>query len=256
MAKGIGYIIDDGTKSDVGGQLLGTNTVIDNNWTNINSFGQLLDGTRVRYAAKFDPVYLNSAGQIAAGQTPVAFFGNAQIIVPTTIFTDFGSPATASATAINAAVTDTGVTQTYVATNKPDVARPIVATPGGTTANVTAVSMTLAGNDGLGNPLTEVLPPFTAGAATAVTSLNCFGPYPITVTQPAIGAAVTVALGTNTKIGLNAVVKRNTALISFENGVRVSTNATITPSGTMSQNLVAFNTNPNGQDRALYFIQP
>ncbi len=255
MAKGIGYIVDDGTNSEVGGQLLGTNTVVDNNWTNITTLGELLDGTKIRYAVKFDPVYLNSAGQIAAGQTGVAFFGNSQAVVETITFTDFGSPATASSTAVHAAVTDTGVTQTITGT-APDVARAIVLTPGGTTANVTGVSCTLVGKDGQGNPLTEVAPAFTVGASTAVTTLNAFGPYPITITQPAIGAGVTIAYGTSTKLGLGAVTKRNTSLISFENGVRVSTNATITPNGVMSQNLVAFNTNPNGQDRALYFIQP
>jgi hypothetical protein len=154
-----------------------------------------------------------------------------------------GSPALASATAIHAAVADNAATQVITPTAQPDVARCIVATPGGTTANVTAVSVSVTGVDAAGNTVTEVLPAFSAGAATAVTSLTAFRAI-TSISQPAIGTGVTVAYGTSPKLGLG--VAGATVLAAYLNGVKEGTPPTVTPSATPGQNLVQLASALNG----------
>ena len=158
-----------------------------------------------------------------------------------------GNVALGTATAVHAAVSDTGSQQIIAnAITNPDVPRCIVATPGGTTANVTAVSCIIAGTDISGAALTETLPAFTAGAATAVTSVNAFATV-TSITQPAIGTSVTVSYGTSPKLGLPHHLTRNTVIAAYLNGVKEATAPTVTTHATdRSKTLVQLNSALNG----------
>lgn len=158
------------------------------------------------------------------------------------------APANGSATAVHAAVTDNGGTQTITtAITNPDVPRQIVVTPGGTTANVTAVSVTITGTGIYGDVITETLPAFSAGAATAKNSVNAFATV-TSISQPAIGSAVTVSYGTTNALGLPAALSRNTIVAAFLNGVREGTLPTVVANAAISKNLVTLNNSLNGTD--------
>lgn len=158
-----------------------------------------------------------------------------------------GSPALGTSTAVHAAVSDTGAQQVITTgITNPDVPRVITATPGGTTANVTAVSCIVTGTDIQGNAITETLPAFTAGAATAVTSVRAFKTV-TSITQPAIGTAVTVAYGTGAKLGMPENLTRATVLDAWFNGVKEATAPTVTTHATdVAQTLIQLNSALNG----------
>jgi hypothetical protein len=159
-----------------------------------------------------------------------------------------GSPALGTATAVHAAVTDTGAPQVITtAITNPDATRCVTATPGGTTANVTAVSCTVKGTDIGGAPLTEVLPPFTAGAATAVTGLKAFATI-TEIDQPAIGTGVTVSYGLSAKLGLpRYLFRKEQVLRAYLNHVVETTAPTVLISSTdISQNVITLNSALNG----------
>jgi hypothetical protein len=139
-----------------------------------------------------------------------------------------GNVAPGTATAVHAAVADTGSQQVITsAITNPDVPRAIVATPGGTTANVTAVSVIVTGTDINGNPITETLPAFTAGSSAAVTSTKAFRTV-TSITQPAIGTSVSVSYGTSPKLGMPVVLTRDTVLAAFLNGAKEGTAPVVT----------------------------
>jgi hypothetical protein len=143
-----------------------------------------------------------------------------------------GNVALGTATAVHAAVADTGAQQVVTtAITNPDVPRAIVATPGGTTANVTAVSCIVAGTDINGTAITETLPAFSAGAATAVTSIRAFKTV-TSITQPAIGTSVTVSYGTSPKLGMPYPMSRNTVIAAYLGGTKETTAPTVTTHAT------------------------
>jgi hypothetical protein len=158
-----------------------------------------------------------------------------------------GVVALGTATAVHAAVTDTGAQQVITtAITNPDVPRTIVATPGGTTGNVTAVSCIITGTDITGAALTETLPAFSAGAATAKTSVNAFATV-TSITQPAIGASVTVSYGTSAQLGLPYNLTRNTVLAAYLGGAKEATPPTITTHATsVSRTLAQLSSALNG----------
>jgi hypothetical protein len=158
-----------------------------------------------------------------------------------------GVVALGTTTAVHAAVTDTGAQQVITtAITNPDVPRTIICTPGGTTGNVTAVSVIITGTDIKGDALTETLPAFSAGAATAKTSVNAFATV-TSITQPAIGASVTVAYGTTAQLGLPHHLARNTVLAAYLGGVKEATAPTVTTHATdRSKTLVQLNSALNG----------
>lgn len=165
-----------------------------------------------------------------------------------TLLLDLGSPAVGAATAVHAAVSDTGSTQTITTgITNPDIPRTIVLTPGGTTGNVTAVSCTITGTDANGNPLVEVAPAFSAGAGTAKTTVNAFKTV-TKISQPAIGTSVTVSYGTGPAIGLGLRLTDDTLRDTYLNGVRESTRSTVTPSTVLSKSLISLNSTLNGDD--------
>jgi hypothetical protein len=158
-----------------------------------------------------------------------------------------GNVALGTATAVHAAVTDTGapIVITTAITN-PDVPRTLLLTPGGTTANVTAVSCIITGTDINGNALTETAPAFSAGAATTKTTVNAFKTV-TSITQPAIGSAVTVAYGTTAQLGMPYNLTRNTVLAAYLNGVKEGTPPTVTTHATdVSKTLVQLSSALNG----------
>lgn len=143
-----------------------------------------------------------------------------------------GNVALGTATAVHAAVADTGAPNVVTTgITNPDVPRAIVATPGGTTANVTAVSVIVAGTDINGTAITETLPAFSAGAATAVTSIRAFKTV-TSITFPANGASVTTAIGTSPKLGMPYPMSRNTVIAAYLGGVKEATPPTLTTHAT------------------------
>ncbi|MBU6232497.1 hypothetical protein KGP36_07745, partial [Patescibacteria group bacterium] len=157
-----------------------------------------------------------------------------------------GSPALGSGITVHAGVADTGSQQTIsTAITNPDVPRCLVFTPSGTTANVTAVQMIVTGTDANDNVLTETLPAFTAGAATAVTSVNAFKAVTSYI-QPACGASVTITPTCSPKLGLGIPMTNDGILTGFLNGVRESTRPTGTASTIMSKSLVQLSSALNG----------
>ena len=167
-----------------------------------------------------------------------------------------GSPALGTSTAVHAAVTDTGVTQTITtAITNPDVPRNITATPGGTTANVTAVSCVVTGTDINGTVITETLPAFTGGASTAVTGVKAFATV-TSISQPAIGSAVTVAYGLGSKLGLPQRLSHNSVIAAYLGGVREATAPTVTTDATnVSGNTATLNSALNATAVAIDFYK-
>lgn len=158
------------------------------------------------------------------------------------------APPLGTATAVHAAVADTGSTIAITtAITNPSVARTIVATPGGTTANVTAVSVTVTGTNIYGDVISEVLPPFSAGAATAKTSTKAFATV-TSISQPACGASVTIAYGTGTGLGLPQALSRDTVVAGFLNGVREATRPTAVANADVAKNIVTLTSALNGTD--------
>lgn len=139
-----------------------------------------------------------------------------------------GEPAAGSATAVHAAVTDTGVPQTVTTgITNPDVARNVTATAGGTAGDIKAISVTVTGTDIHGGVISETLPAFTADSTGSVIGSKAFR----TITSIAIpahdGTGATTAIGTGAKLGLNTRLGRNTVVAAFLNGVRESTGPTV-----------------------------
>jgi hypothetical protein len=157
-----------------------------------------------------------------------------------------GSPAVGAATAVLAATASAAASVVTAGITSPAVPRNLTATPGGTTANVLAVSVIIAGTDITGKAITETLPAFTAGAATAVTGVKAFRTV-TSVTIPIVGAATTVAIGTGAKLGMPVNLTRNTVLDAWFNGVKEATPPTVTTHATdVAQTLIQLNSALNG----------
>lgn len=165
--------------------------------------------------------------------------------------------AAASATAIHAALADNASLQTVsTGITQPSCPRNVTATPSGTTANVTAVSMVVRGKDVLGNAISEVLPAFTAGAATAVVGSKAFASI-TDYDQPACGSAVSISLGSGSKLGLDHTLESNTVLQASLNGVKEATAPTVATSATnVSSNTVTLNSALNGTPVKIRYMVP
>jgi len=168
-----------------------------------------------------------------------------------------GVVALGTSTAVHAAVADTGSTiNITTAITNPDVPRVLVLTPGGTTANVTAVQCTIVGTGIDDKPLTEVAPAFTAGQATAVTTVNAFKTV-TSISQPACGASVTIAYGTGAKLGIPDALAKNGVLNAFLATVKEGTAPTVTiDATTVSKNLVQLNSTLNGTAVEIHYYVP
>lgn len=113
------------------------------------------------------------------------------------------NPAAASATKlVSAGTAATSLATTFTTfAAQPDFPRNIVITPGGTTANVGAGTAVVTGLNILGKTITENFA-ITSTQSTATTGVKAFASVS-SVTFPATtGSAVTVSIGTGTKMGL------------------------------------------------------
>lgn len=140
-----------------------------------------------------------------------------------------GSPAVGAATAVHAAVTDTGVDQVVTtAITSPDVARNVTATAGGTATDVKAIQVIVAGTNIYDEAITETLPAFTVNVTGSVTGSKAFKTV-TSITIPAHdGTGATTAVGTGSKLGLPVKVDRDTVIAVHLNGVREATRPTVT----------------------------
>jgi hypothetical protein len=182
--------------------------------------------------------YVNYSSTLNA---PSWFLGGQKVRI------NMGSPALGTTLTLHTAA-DTGSDQTFTTfTNQPDVARCLVSTPSGTTANVTAVQDYVEGTDCNGNFISELLPAYTAGAATSVTSINAF----LTVTkyiQKANGASVTITTKYSSKLGLGIPITLTGSVDAWLAGVFEATKPTTTVStnGMISGNLITLSSALNG----------
>ena len=168
-----------------------------------------------------------------------------------------GSPALGSGLSILAGHADTGSNQVFTTfAHQPDVPRCIVATPSGTTGNVTAVSDIVVGLDVNGNVITETLPAYTAGQATAVTSVNAFASL-LSYTQVANGASVTITVTASPKIGLGIPVSLTGRVDAWLAGTLEVTKPTITVGGnTIAKNLVQLSSSLTSASAVIVAVTP
>jgi hypothetical protein len=136
----------------------------------------------------------------------------------------------------------------------PDVPRNVTATPGGTTANVTAVQVIVTGTDANGSVITETLPAFSAGAATAVTGSKAFRTI-TSISLPATGASVTIAIGLGAKLGLPMRLSYDSVMHGFLNGVREATRPVATVNASVVEsNTVTLTSALNGNPVVIDFV--
>lgn len=165
-----------------------------------------------------------------------------------------GSPAVGTATAVLAATASAAASIVTTGITKPDVPRCLTATPGGTTANVLAVSVIINGTDINGTVISETLPAFTAGAATAVTSLRAFKAV-TSVVLPIVGAATTVAIGTSAQLGMPVPLSRNRIFNAYFGGVKEATPPTLVTNTNVAQTVVTLNSALNGTTVELDYFE-
>lgn len=154
-----------------------------------------------------------------------------------------GSPALGTATAVHAAVTDTGVDQVVTTgITNPDVPRNLTATAGGTAADVKAIQVIVTGTDVSGAVITETLPAFTVNTTGSVTGSKAFKTV-TSITIPAHdGTGATTSIGLGSKLGMPTTLARDTVLNVFLNGVREGTRPTVAVStSAVSDNTVTLN---------------
>jgi len=160
----------------------------------------------------------------------------------------YGNVAAAGATAIHAAVTDTGVDVVVTtAITNPDVPRNITATAGGTAGDVKAIAVTITGTNVDGEEITEELPAFTVNTTGLVTGSKAFK----TVTSIAIpahdGNGATTAIGTGSKLGIGELLTRNTVINAYLAGVKEGTAPTVVfDDDEIEKNTVTLNSSLNG----------
>lgn len=164
--------------------------------------------------------------------------------------------ATASTTAVHAAVNSTGVdlVVTTGITNPP-YPRNVTATSAGTAADIADVQVIVTGTNYLDAVITETLPIFTENSATTVVGSKAFKTV-TSITMPAHdGTGATTAIGFGDKLGLPYYLPTNTLLVSALGGTKEGTAATVvTDSDEIEKNTVDLNSALNGTQVDLYFI--
>jgi len=164
--------------------------------------------------------------------------------------------ASASATAVHAAVTGSGsaITTVTTAITNPPYPRNIVITPGGTTADVAACSITVTGTDMANEVISEDIA-FLANATAASSGVKAFK----TVTSMSIpiqdGAAATFAFGFGELLGLPFKFTVKPLVFATDDGAIETTAPVITPSATvLSANVIDLNTGMNGSIIDIYIV--
>lgn len=154
-----------------------------------------------------------------------------------------GNPALGTTTAVHAAVTDNGAQQVITTgLTQPPTPRNITATAGGTAGDIKAIQVTIAGTNEYGQTITETLPAFTVDTAGTVVGSKAFKTI-TSITIPAHdGTGATTAIGLGAKLGLGAMLARDTLLAGFLGGVREATRPTVaTDSDEVEKNTVTLN---------------
>lgn len=141
---------------------------------------------------------------------------------------NLGSPAAASTGVVLAATEDTGEEQEITeGITDPDVPRNLTATAGGTAGDIKAISVTVHGTNAEGQPISEVLPAFTADSAGTVVGSKAFA----TVVRAEIpahdGTGATTAIGVGDKLGIGVRLERDTVVNAYLDGVREGTRPTV-----------------------------
>lgn len=166
--------------------------------------------------------------------------------------------ATASNTAVHAAVTDTGVQQVVTtAITNPPYSRNITATAGGTGADIKAITVTIAGTNMNGDAITEVLPAFTVDTPGTVSGSKAFKTV-TSITIPAHdGTGATTAIGFGNKCGFPDKLAHNTVLKggAYLANVREGTDPTVAVSASaLESNTFTLNSSLNGTAVDLYYL--
>ena len=233
MAKAINYIIEDGTLSQKNATLASDNTTVDNNWTNITNYGELLDGTRVRYAVKLDPAVIDTHGRCFGG-TEVATYGNSNVVQPGVGILDLGSPLAVDTDGVHAAITQgvapsaTGVhaaitLSTVAQTTSADITDPAgrFVTIVGNDADMLGASVTLVGTDMSDVVISETLA--LNGTSTVTSTLIYKTLTSITVPPYVVDGSETVSIGTGyiaTKLAItNPDVARTLTITGSASGI-------------------------------------
>lgn len=139
-----------------------------------------------------------------------------------------GSPALGTATAVHAAVEDTGEEQVITTgITSPSTPRNITATAGGTAADIGEIQVVVHGTNAEGVAISETLPAFTENSAGTVVGSKAFA----TVTSIEIpahdGTGATTSIGTGAKLGLGDRLSRDSVLNAYLDGTREGTRPTV-----------------------------
>lgn len=166
--------------------------------------------------------------------------------------------ATASATGVHAAVTDTGSAQTVTtAITNPPCARNLTATAGGTAGDIKAIQVTIYGTNINDEDISETLPAFTVNTAGAVTGSKAFKTVTSIVIPAHDGTGATTAIGFGDKLGLPVKLTRNTLQGTYLADVLEGTAATIAMSSSaLESNTIDLNSALDGSAVKAYFLLP
>lgn len=165
--------------------------------------------------------------------------------------------ATASTTAVHAAVTDTGV-QVVVTTaiTNPPYPRNVSATAGGTGVDIKAITVTVAGTNYLDAAISEVLPAFTVDTPGTVLGAKAFKTV-TSITIPAHdGTGATTSIGFGDKLGLPFyLADGNTVLQAQLAGVKEGTAPTVVADADeIEKSTVDLNSALNGTAVTIYVM--
>lgn len=164
--------------------------------------------------------------------------------------------ATASTTAVHAAVTDNEAQQVITTgITNPPYARNLTATAGGTAGDIKAIQVIVAGTNIAGEAITETLPAFTVDTAGTVVGSKAFKTV-TSITIPAHdGTGATTAIGFGDKLGLPDKLDTNTVLLASLGGTKEGTAPTVATSTTaLESNTVDLNSALNGTAVLVYYL--
>lgn len=161
---------------------------------------------------------------------------------------DLGSPAATSATAVHAAITDTGSPQTVTsAITNPPTPRNITATAGGTAADIKAIQVVVHGTNLSGDVISETLPVFTVNTAGTVVGSKSFATVTSVVIPAHDGTSATTSFGLGSKLGLGVMLSTDSVVNSYLNGAREATRSTVAVSSSaIESNTITLNSSLDG----------
>lgn len=166
--------------------------------------------------------------------------------------------ATASTTAVHAAIQDDG-TQQEITTGftAPPCPRNITATSGGTAGDIKAVQVTVTGTNANGETISETLPIFTENSATTVVGNKAFATVTAATIPAHDGTGATTALGFGDKLGLPHLLPANTVLLATLGGTKEGTAPTVVAdSDELEKNTIDLNSALNGTAVTAYYLLP